>query len=157
MKTYTLSLSTSIVTNNQNISLIDETNLSNVKWFVNWGQFFNYEDHNKRCKIKAKLVSKKSSSLTHDANLGFLCASLPSTNCNMLSGSVLGQTFVNAAVGSTTDFYLSCDTLQENGLQGLIPNQASELNIILLDVDGLPQPNVPEYILTLVFDIEDEE
>jgi hypothetical protein len=156
MKTYTLTLSTSITTNNQNITIIDETYLFRCKWSINWGQFFKYDDYNKKCHIRAKLVSKKSALLTHDGNLGFLSVSLPAINSNLIEGLVLGQTIVYG-VPNSTDFYLSCDTLQESGVQSIIPSQASELIVSLTGVDGLNQFNIPEYILTLVFSIDDEE
>jgi len=156
MRTYTLSLSTLISTNNQNVSLIDKTNLSKVKWFINWGQFFKYEDHSKKCRVKARFYTKTTTNMTHDGNLGFLTASLPSVNGNMLDGTVLGQTLLYPSGASTTSYYIYTDTLQESGIQSVVPSQAGELVISLVGMSGAPQTNIQDYILTLVFDIEDE-
>jgi hypothetical protein len=157
MKTYSLSLSTLISTSNQNISLIDKTNLASVKWFVNWGQFFKYEDYGKSCRIKVRLYTKKSTTMTHDANLGFLTCSLPSTNCNMLNGSVLGQTLLYPQGASTTEFYIYVDTLQENGLQSSIPSQAGDLTINFINISGGAQTNIQDYIASMTFEIDDAE
>ena len=84
MKTYTLSLSTLIDVsyNAYGTNVVDKTNLARVKWFVNWAQFFKYEDHGKNCKVKVKLYSKKTTLFKHDDNLGFLTCSLPSSSGN---------------------------------------------------------------------------
>lgn len=154
MKTYSLSLSTLIQSTNQNISLIDKTNLASVKWFVNWGQFFNYEDYNKPCRVKARMCTKKSTAIAmgYDENLGFLTCSLPSTNCNMINGSVLGQTLLYT---SGTNSYLYVDTLQEGGLQSMIPSQAGELMVNFMSMTGASQGNIPDFIITFVFEIDE--
>jgi len=89
MKVYNLALSTNF-TSNTIASLIDKTNLSRVKWFINWQQFFKYEDFGKRCNVKIVLYSNKSSSTEYDNNLGFLTATLPSGNVNFINGAPLG-------------------------------------------------------------------
>jgi len=159
MKTYTLSLSTLIDVsyNAYGTNVVDKTNLARVKWFVNWAQFFKYEDHGKNCKIKVKLYSKKSISYTHDGNLGFLTCSLPSSSGNMVNGTVLGQTLIYPSGASTTDFYIYTDTLQESGVDSLVPTQAGDLTLNFIDITGALQLNIKDYIVSLVFEIPDED
>ena len=89
MKVYNLSISNTFTSNNL-IQVLDNTNQARVKYFVNWGQFFKYEDYGKTCKIKVILYTKKSANLDSDANLGLLCATLPSNYNNFVNGLPLG-------------------------------------------------------------------
>jgi hypothetical protein len=70
---------------------IEKSNLANVKWMVNWKEIMG--DHytsNHVCRIKAKLVSNGTTTLSTANNLGTVRMSFASNYSNIVNGMTVG-------------------------------------------------------------------
>ena len=135
----------------------DKSNLANVKWSINWTEIFGeYANTNKPCRVKAKLITAGSSSLSSSGNQGSVRVSLTSQYSNISNGINLGSSTIRLAADSTY-LYLDLDTIQTFGLSCNVP-MSNDFFIQFLKADDKTfQTNVPEYNIWLYFDIDEDK
>jgi hypothetical protein len=69
----------------------DKSNLANCKWQINWKEIFGeYYNTNCLCRVKAKLITAQSTSLSTANNLGSVRINVTSNYANMTNGLALG-------------------------------------------------------------------
>ena len=155
MKVASLYLNTQ--TTNGRYVPVDKSNLANVKWSINWKEIFGeYDMTNKLCRVKAKLVTSSSTTLTSANNQGSVRISITSQYANITNGLNLGSLILRQSADSATTFYLDLDTIQTFGLSANIPMSNDFFVQILKNDDKTLQPSVPEYQLWLYFDIDED-
>ena len=136
---------------------INKTNLSQMKWNINWREIFG--NRNGECRVRVRFISSSSTSLNWQQNIGSLRATFQSTCSNSNSGFNLGcirpQSDFTSSTANTT--YLDLDTTQANGSTIIIPNTTSDFYISILDSSEQPMVNIPDYQIWLLFDTDDED
>jgi hypothetical protein len=155
MKVYTLYLSTTATYANKPTN---KSNLAQVRWNINWREVFGSRTGN--CRVRTKLLSASSNSITWTANVGSVRASFSSISTSSSNGFNLGylrpQNDYTAASG-TIYTYLDLDTLTSNGATIIIPNSNSEFVLTLLNATETQMSNVPEYQVWFYFEVDDED
>lgn len=154
MKSVYLYLSTT--TSSPNVSILNNSNLANVSWMVNWkGVFGQYVDLKKTCRVKMKLISSAGGYLRIIDHLGTIrCNFISSPYTNINNGFVLGT--INLKYGYNPPlYYIDTDNLASLGQSIIIPN-SNIFNIQMIGADERSLlTNIPDYNLYLVFEIDD--
>ena len=155
MKVASLYLNTQ--TTNGKYVPVDKTNLANVKWSINWREIFGeYDTTDKLCRVKAKLVSSGSTTLSSANNQGSVRISITSQYSNITNGLNLGPLILRQTPDSLITYYMDLDTIQTFGLSANIPMSNDFFVQILKNDDKTLQSSVPEYQLWLYFDIDED-
>ena len=155
MRTYSLYLSSTGLNKPNNTS-----NLAHLKWSINWKEIFG--DRNVgECRVRFRFISTSSVSLNWGDNVGSLRASFQSNTSNSTNGLNLGlicprSDFESVDQIDSIENYLDGNTASENGLSMIIPNNNTDLYVMLINRRETLMINVPEYQLWLYFDVDDE-
>jgi hypothetical protein len=135
---------------------IAKTNLSQIKWSINWKEIFG--NRQGECRVRVRLISSSSTSLNWASNTGSLRASFQSTCANSNAGFNLGyirpQSDYTSGTSNTT--YLDLDTTQSNGSTIIIPNTNGDFYLTIFNSSELPMTGVPDYQVWILFDTDDE-
>ena len=153
MRTYTVYLSTLATSTNKPV---DKSNLSRVKWQMNWKEIFG--NRTGECRLRVRMISASSSTsnITWANNVGSLRGTFQS-NCSVCSnGFNLGYVRPQSDYTGTNQVYIDSDTLTSNGASIVIPNSNSEFVLTFLNASENLMTNVPEYQIWLYFDVDDE-
>lgn len=149
--TYGLYLSTN--SNIKSLQPVSKTALNNVRWNINWREIFgNLEGE---CRVRVKLTSAPSTSLTWSANVGSVRASFASNYQNSTNGFNLGAILPQLdTTTATLTGYLDCDTRATAGVTMIIPKTNTDLTITFYNANENAMVNVPEYQIWLYFDVD---
>ena len=136
---------------------INKTNLSQMKWNINWREIFG--NRIGECRVRVRLISSSSTALNWQQNIGSLRATFQSTCSNSNYGFNLGcirpQSDFTSPTANTT--YLDLDSTQANGSTIIIPNTNSDFYLSILDASEAPMVNIPDFQVWLLFDTDDED
>ena len=154
MRVYSLYLST-LTPSGSKYAPVSKTNLANVKWNINWREIFGYRQG--ECRIRCRLISASSTSLTWAANVGSIRATVASSTTNASNGFNVGFVRPQNDFTGTNFTYLDCDTTTSNGTTMIIPNSNNDLTIMLLNSSESQMTNVADYQIWLYFDVDDED
>ena len=128
--------------------------LSSAKFNVTWRDIFGSITGD--CRVRVRLLSNSSSTLTWNNNVGSIRLQMGSATSNSTNGvnvcSVRPQSDYTS--GTTAVTYLDADTTTSNGISAIIPTTNGEFTVSILDKSENLMVNVPEYQLWLMFDIE---
>ena len=133
------------------------TNLSQVKWNINWREIFGGRTGD--CRVRVRVLSSSSTVISWANNTGTVRASFQSNNSNSTNGFNLGyvrpQSDYTSGTANTT--YLDVDTTTSNGTTIAIPNTNNDFYIMFLDKFEQFMTNMPDYQVWLYFDVDDED
>ena len=145
MKTYSLFLSTL-----QPSDVINNTNLNNVVFAVNWDEIFN--EKTGFCNVRCQMVTKNGTFT--DINNGSLRASINSKFSQNTYGVCIAPILIRSQ--STTVTVLASDTIYSYGLTIEIPKGNGQLTVNFLDRTESFMTGVLDYQLFLYFDVDDD-
>ena len=129
----------------------NKSNLSQVKWNINWREIFG--TRNGECRVRAKLISQSSSTISWINNVGSLRCTLSSNTSNSTNGFNIGCVLPKSDVANVS--YLECDTTGGDGSTMLIPNSNGDFTISLLNGMENLMINSQEYQIWLYFDVDE--
>jgi hypothetical protein len=149
---FTLYLST-LTPSGYNFAPVDKTNLSNVKWSIDWNRVFGDLCGRADCLVRIRLISRQAANniLLYDNNLGTVRCNFYSPYQQQNNGVVIGTINVLQLVGSNN--VLSCDTSMTEGVRIRIPNTTSYFAIQLVGLNESLIPNSLEYQIQFDFEI----
>ena len=125
-------------------------------WNINWKSIFNDSTKNETCKVRCKLVSTSSNTLTNENNVGSIRVSLQSNTSRISNGFNIGNILVKKELFRTGYNYLECNTLDTDGFTMIIPKiDNSIFNISIYDINEKLLTSCPFYQVWLYFDVED--
>lgn len=161
---YTLYLTSSSIPENLYVSPVNNTNIANVSWNVNWDALFNNQQHlYKFCKVRYHFVTKaKLDTSLWDTYLGYLSCNLASNfNASSSSGTVLGLLNYNFRVGyntisgAETEYSIfDVNTFNTAGINVNIPSGVSVLNIQMMNDDSYSFFNLHQEHYQILFQFE---
>jgi len=149
---FTLYLST-LTPSGYNFSPVDKTNLSNVKWSIDWNRVFGDLCGRADCLVRIHLISKQNTNtnLPYDTNLGTVRCNFYSPYQQQNNGVIIGTLNVLQLVGSNN--VLSCDTSMTQGVRIRVPNTTSFFAVQLISLSETLIPNNVEYQIQFDFEI----
>lgn len=165
---YTLYLTTNSIPENLYVSPINNANLANVSWNVNWdGLFNNTQNQYKFCRLRYHFVSQfKPDATIWDNYLGYLSCNLASDfNATTTNGTILGLLYYQFRIryNTLTGAVLNCaefdlNTFDTLGININIPTGVSIFNIQMLNDDSF-NPFIQQtqnYQILLQFELYNE-
>jgi hypothetical protein len=149
---YTLYLST-LTPSTYNFAPVDKSNLSNVKFSIDWNRVFGNLCGIADCLVRIRLISRQNSvaNLPYDTNLGTVRANFYSPYQQQNNGVILGTLNVQQLV--TNNNCLSCDTSMTVGVRIRIPNNNNYFNIQLIGLNESLTPCNVDYQVQMDFEI----
>ena len=136
----------------------DKTNLASCKWNIDWNRIFPADTIGKDCIVRFKLISKDNAAATmiYDSNVGTVRANFSSVYQNSLNGVILGTLTLTGSPDSSSDNFLSADTLEHNSAVRIkVPNGNAFFNIFLMDMSEtlLTSANLVDWQIEFNFEI----
>ena len=111
----------------------NKSNLSQVKWTINWREIFGTSSG--ECRIRARLILQSSTNINWISNVGTLRATFASNTSNSTNGFNIGcvrpQNDFSSSTANVT--YIDCDTTTGNGSTMVIPNSNGDFTISLFN------------------------
>jgi hypothetical protein len=149
---FTLYLST-LTPSGYNFSPVDKTNLSNVKWSIDWNRVFGNLCGRADCLVRIRLISRQNTTtnLPYDTNLGTVRCNFYSSYQQQNNGVIIGTLNVLQLV--TNNNVLSCDTSMTEGVRIRVPNTTSFFAVQLVGLNESLIPNNVEYQIQFDFEI----
>jgi len=121
------------------INPVNKTNNANVSWSINWNELFrdnNLNNKYKKCRVRYDLRSGNFDAITYSLewnNLnGYLTTNLQSNNSlsQTQKGTILGLIYPQKInFSSSTNWYYLSNTLNEPGIDIIIPQYNSNLTL----------------------------
>ena len=118
----------------------NKTNKANVSWSMNWNEFFRDNNINgkyTRCRVRYQLITGEvvSTGLTTNNYLGYVSCNLQTNNslATANGGTVLGLIYPQLVrtPAANTNWYFNSTTLEEPGVDVVIPNGAQSFTVSL--------------------------
>ena len=131
------------------------TNISSLKYAINWKEIFG--NRNGECRCRVRFISNSGSNITWITNTGTIRASLQSTCSNSSNLCILGCVRPQNDFTGTGFTYLDCDNTTSNGCTIIIPNSNQDFYINLMNANETIMSNVPDYQAWFHFDCDDED
>lgn len=143
---YTLYLTTDDLPENLQVSPVNNIDLANVTWNINWDQLFRYKQSNyTNCRLRFELMSQvKQTATTWNITNGYLTCNLPSNNSATTGvGTPLALLYFSykRRYGPTTGDPLIAtqyliNTTETTGIDIIIPHGNSTLNVKMMNDDS---------------------
>lgn len=158
-----LSTTSNTPTWNQSVP-VDRSNLSSVKWCLNWDEIFRGQNQKyKYCRLRAKLLSSSfTANVTDwDTYLGYLTCNIPSLTSGFGTyGTVIAPVTAQDVPTTASTHYIYADTTNEPGIDIMVPTGNNDFILTFNRMDlssGLRTSNIYDYQVFLYFELYDEK
>lgn len=165
-ETFTLNLTTLASFSNRGFFIQSNSAKSNAEYQVDFDSLFQGRaDQFKRCRVRASLISNSqtNASITSDINeiLGTVVLNgLSSIYSQGINGILLGITFprTTSVTGQVGSHWILNNWLQNTyGIEITIPRGKLNIGIQFLKLSGSLMTSVPDYLITLQFELFDKK
>lgn len=155
MPIYSIYLSTLSTAN-----VIDKSNLANTTFSINWKALFNETygmiPKKRTAKLRIQMVTRSSTNINAwDNYIGSLRLNFSSPYSISNNGLCVAQIQPMNDNITAANHALQCDTTNNHGITILLPDDNQNLNVRFFSVADVLMTNVPEYQITLYFDVDD--
>ena len=124
-------------------------------WNINWRSIFNGTSKQETCKVRFRLISSSTDTLTN-TSIGSIRSSLQSNTSKITNGLNLGNIVTKREVLSLTNNYLEGNTMETEGVTMIIPKtDTSILTLYIYDLNENLLTTIPNYNIWLYFDVDD--
>lgn len=166
---YTLYLTTDDIAQNSQVTPVNNINLANVSWNIDWDELFRYrQSEYKRCRLRFEMMTQlEQGTPVWNSTLGYLTCNLASSNSATTGvGTPLAllhyaykRRYIpgTGAEGMAAQYLIN--TMETTGIDILIPRGRSVLNVQLINDDA----NTPfvlqneNYQLLFYFELYNED
>lgn len=162
---YSLYLTTNRIPENLQVSPVNNSNLANVSWNINWDTLFNNEQSKyKHCRLRIEMITQFKLSFSNwDTYLGYLTCNLASNHmASTGEGTILALLYYTyktryapATRAPSEESQFEINTMNTPGVDIIIPTGNSIFNVKLMNDDAITifNQHAENYQILLQFEL----